>query len=273
MREPPPVAPPMSSNSGLLEQPSANVLTVSPKANRRAKRNHLGLLPVSTRWSLVDQLEAERSNSRLLSAALDHEQRRAEAAETHCHFALDEVGHLKRQLNAKNQPRNPEKLRAQHISFVNGPRAMELYEEQERQDAEKRMSEMMKEQAKKNKQVANQDRRAQLAMDGDRVRFTKPIASYKKDELRDLLFVLGMDTEEKETVKHRQERLQEHFEARPHLRNDARFRGMFATRRRADEENLMTVNATMLTAAGGSRGSGPDYASPSFTATHTEFSH
>ncbi len=120
---------------------------------------------------------------------------------------------------------------------------MELFAEQEREEEEKARLEDEKKQAKANKEVARETRRAELARLGEAVRFTKSLSSCKKDELEDVAFILGLKLDPKDTMKIILTKINNRFNAIPAMRADPHFCKIFessrGSRRMVSDENTV----------------------------------
>ncbi|THG93508.1 hypothetical protein EW026_g7745 [Hermanssonia centrifuga] len=151
---------------------------------------------------------------------------------------------LKTQLNAREKGTQRRKLRTSE-PFLTGPKAMEMFAAQEREEAEKMQLEQRKKQERSDKEAARENQRSELARQGEGVRFTKSLSSCKKGELEDIAYILGLKLDPKDTVKHILAKINTRFDSMPAMKTDPRFRGIFestrSSRRVLADENTAPV--------------------------------
>lgn len=171
---------------------------------------------------------------------------------THCHFASEENKTLKQQLNKAEKKKGRRTLKTQK-AHLTSDEAWLMYDEQEAEDAAEAAKAAEKQKAKEDRKEENVRRRAHLIQLGSSLRFTKPLSQCKRDDLEDIAIILGMAIDSKsDTVKTLYSRIQAHFTANPHLKEDARFMGLFprATGRRrttrTEPENAAATSSNTI---------------------------
>ncbi|KAI9064706.1 DDE-domain-containing protein [Trametes sanguinea] len=183
--------------------------------------------PTCSNWSLANQLQVLRADFDALLEAYAKERSLRIAAQSHCTLAKGDIQLLKSRLNAKDKTSARQTFRSKE-NFLTGEKAQAAFKEYERAQQEKAKQEELKGQRKKEKEREIERRRAELARLGDRVEFTGSLQSKNRDDLDEVLFILGLTMPAKSTKADVLVRLNSHFDAQPELRTDPRFIKIFS---------------------------------------------
>lgn len=122
-------------------------------------------IPIDPRWSLKRKYAVLEENYQALREAYDRERKRRVIAETHCRFLHQEAEFLKNKINAQEKKGTRRILRSKE-SLRTGPKAMAAWQEKQEEKAAAAGS--------------LQARRAELARQGENVRFTGALGSKKR---------------------------------------------------------------------------------------------
>ncbi|KAI0797288.1 hypothetical protein BC629DRAFT_1439177 [Irpex lacteus] len=196
------------------------------------------LVTLDARMTKSHLIDVADRNQRRLARELAAAREDAEAAHSHCHFAQTENKTLKHQLNFAEKKTQRITLRTTK-AHLTGPESMQLFRAQADADAQRAADAQKKQDWAAEKLVETEHRRAQLIASGSALRFTKPLSQCKRADLEDVVIILGMTVDAKDTMKTLLSRIQQQFTLRPELKQDARFLGLFprtSRRHRAQRE-------------------------------------
>lgn len=240
-----------------VEEPESDELTVDPSASPGGNLTSTDLpttLPayrppfrsavIPPRWPLARRFEALHDDYQLLFGSYHNERQARESAETHCALAAQEIRRLKNMLNAKNKKaKAPQRRLRCTENFLTGPKAAQVFEEQERVRKQKEADEAAKEARKQVKAKEAQVRRAELLRLGPQVRITGCLSKKDKSELLELAFVLGLATDDSKSRDIVYKEIKHHFEDNPALKTDPRFAQIFSRSRRSPRSEIPDADA------------------------------
>ncbi|KIJ43448.1 hypothetical protein M422DRAFT_253326 [Sphaerobolus stellatus SS14] len=161
------------------------------------------------------------------SAALEDVYAQMRALQSHFTLQSFQVADLQKQVMVLSKPKK-RKMRANITGqVVTAPEMSEILRNKAAANKRKADTETA---AREAKETASRNRELERALNVGSQRFDKPVAALKKDELKDVAFALAISQEgvNRDLIA----RINAKFKAEPGLKDDPRFKGIFARKRR-----------------------------------------
>ncbi|CDO68229.1 hypothetical protein BN946_scf184870.g3 [Trametes cinnabarina] len=205
----------------------------SPDTPRsRRKRARFTPTSINPRWTTSRRLDSVQTDLGRLQSMYTSEHEHRVTAEAHLALCIRENETLRHQLNASSKSTSRKQVRVTE-SFLNSGVALQQFEAQRKVREVKEADEQARKARRDIQTQETRERRAAWLREGAVVEFTGALSSKKKEELKDVAFMLALSPPDKATRQDILDDITRHFNSNPALKADKRFSGLFTRQRKA----------------------------------------